>query len=132
MEVTMTRLSNNEEQHAQHIACGHLVRGCETAILELQAAPGETGARPQTKQRAEEILAQVLSSWRYTMSVVAPSQTPLSNGDTMDDWTSDELFAEALARRAGDAPALRLMQAQTLKAQLTAHDRGPAAGNLTN
>lgn len=128
----MTRLTNNEEQQAQHIACGHLVRGCEAAISELQAAPAETDALPQTRKRSQEILAQVLSSWRHAMGVVAPSQDPLSNEDSLGDWTSDELFAEALARRAGDGPALRLMQALTLKAQLTAHDRGPATGNMTS
>jgi hypothetical protein len=119
----MRRLSNNEEQHAQRIACGHLVRGCEGAISELQAAPGETNGRPRTTKRAQEILAQVLSSWRHAMGVVTPSQEPLWNEDNLDDWTSDELLAEALVRRAGDGPALRLMQGLTLKAQLTARDR---------
>jgi hypothetical protein len=126
----MRRLSKNEEQHAQHIACGHLVRGCEAAISELQAAPGDTDGQSQTKERSQEILAQVLSSWRHAMSVVAPLQEPLSNEDNLDDWTSDELFAEALARRAEDGPALRLMQTLTLKAQLTAHDLAPAASEL--
>lgn len=40
----------------------------------------------------------------------------------LDSWTSDELFAETLKRRAGDFPALRAMQELTLRAQLTAHD----------
>ena len=58
------------------------------------------------------------------------AQQPMSSEANLDDWTSDELFAEALARRAGDGPALRLMQALTLKAQLTAHDRGPVGSDL--
>ena len=41
----------------------------------------------------------------------------------LDGWTSDELFAEALKRRAGDPSALRVMQELTLRAQLTAHSR---------
>ena len=48
-----------------------------------------------------------------------PKAAAISN---LDGWTSDELFAETLKRRAGDFPALRAMQALTLRAQLTAHD----------
>ena len=40
----------------------------------------------------------------------------------LDDWTSEELFAEALKRRARDPSALRVMQELTLRAQLNAHD----------
>lgn len=40
----------------------------------------------------------------------------------LDGWTSDQLFAETLKRRAGDFLALRAMQELTLPAQLTAHD----------
>lgn len=116
----MKHLKNNEEQRAQHIACAHLVRGCESAVSELQAGPIEAGTLPQTRERAQEILDQVLSSWRDTLGVVASWQQPL--GNDLGDWTSDELLAEALARRAGDAPALRAMQTLTLRAQLTAHD----------
>jgi len=47
-------------------------------------------------------------------------------GNDLDGWTSDELFAEALARTAGDVPALRLMQDVVLEARLTAHDRESA------
>ncbi len=132
-EVTMRRLSNNEEQHAQHIACGHLVRGCEDAISELQAAPSETNGRSRTRKRAQEILAHVLSSWQDTLktlrSAEEPAQTTLPVGN-LDEWTGDELFAEALARTSGDGPALRLMQGLTLRAQLTAHDHGSAAASL--
>ena len=120
----MKRLNEEEEQRAQHIACSHLVRGCESAASELHSATGETAGQPRTRKRAQEILAEVLSSWRHALSVVTPRQEPLSNAaGNLDDWTSDELFAEALARRAGDGPALRLMQGLTLRAQLTAHDR---------
>jgi len=126
----MRRLSNNEEQQAQHIAYGHLVKGCQDAVSELHAATGEADGQPRTKRRAQEILAQVLSSWRDSLkalrSAEEPSQAtfPAAN---LDGWTGDELLAEALARRAGDAQALRLMQGLTLTAQLTAHDRGSAA-----
>jgi len=118
----MRRLNDKEEQHAQQIACGHLIRGCEGAITELRATGGETSGLPRTNQRAQEILAHVLSTWRDAMSDVAPSQEPLRNDNTLERWTSEELFAEALTRQAGDGPALRVMQSRTLKAQLTAHD----------
>jgi hypothetical protein len=47
---------------------------------------------------------------------------PITTIGNLDGWTSDELFAEALRRRAGDFPALRAMQELTLRAQLTAGD----------
>lgn len=128
----MRRLSNNEEQQAHHIACSHLVKGCEGAASELHAASGETGGQSRTRKRAQEILAQVLSSWRDTLkalrSAEEPAQATIPVGN-LDAWTGDELLAEALARRAGNPQALRLMQGLTLRAQLTAHDGGSAAGS---
>ena len=129
----MRRLSNNEEQHAQHIACGHLVRGCEGAVSDLVLATGEAGEPPAIRERAHDILAEVLSSWRETSEALRPVDLPGAAAtavNNLDGWTSDQLFAETLARRSGDAPALRLMQALTLNAQLTAHDGGPAADKL--
>ena len=129
----MRRLSNNEEQQAQRIACSHLLRGCEGAVSELHAATSETGGQPRTRKRAQEILAQIQSSWRDTLNALRsaeePAQATIPAGN-LHEWTGDQLFAEALARRAGDAPALRLMQGLTLRAQLTAHDRGSAAAGL--
>ena len=120
----MTRLSHNEEQQAQHIACGHLVRGCEGAVFELQHVAVETGGQSPAMARAGDILAEVLSSWRDALKVLAPGETSASAAEAnLDDWTSDELFTEALARTAGDVPGLRLMQGLVLAARLTAHDR---------
>lgn len=127
----MRRLSDDEEQQAQHIACSHLVRGCEAAVSELLAGASE-GPSP-AKERAEEILAQVLSSWRDTRTALRVAEEPASvaiaAGD-LDGWTGDELFAEALTRSAGDGPALRVMGGGILRALLTAHDGGVAAGSL--
>ncbi len=129
----MRRLSNNEEQQAQHIACSHLVRGCEGAVSELFAATGASERPSPAKKRAGEILAQVLSSWRDTGKALRITEEPatvaIAAGD-LDGWTGDELFAEALTRSAGDPPALRLMGGGILRALLTAHDGGLAAGNL--
>ena len=129
----MRRLTNNEEQQAQQIACSHMVRGCEGAVSELHAATGETGGQPRTRKRAQEIVAQVLSSWRDTLKALRSAEEPVQAtipANNLDGWTGDELFSEALERRAGDAPALRMMQGLTLTAQLAAHDSGPAAGSL--
>ena len=101
-------------------------------MSELHAATGETAGSSRIGKRAQEILAQVLSSWRDSLKVLRSAEEPAQAtfpAGNLDGWTGDELFAEALARRAGDAPALRLMQGLTLSAQLTAHDRGSAAGN---
>ena len=129
----MRRLSNNEEQQAQDIACSHLVRGCEGAVSELLAATGTSERPSPAKKRAGEILAQVLSSWRdtgKTLKIAAEPATVASAAGDLHGWTGGELFAEALARSAGDPPALRLMGGGILHALLTAHDRGLAAGNL--
>ena len=129
----MRRLSDNEEQQAQHIACSHLVRGCESAVSELLAATGASEGPSPAKRRAGEILAQVLSSWRDTRNALTiveePASVAIAAGD-LDGWTGGELFAEALTRSAGDAPALRVMGGGILRALLTAHDGGLAAGSL--
>ena len=124
----MTRLSNNEEQQAQHIACSHLVRGCEGAVSELQHVNGKAKGQSPTMVRAGDILAQVLSSWQDALKVLTPGEESGSAPAeaNLDGWTSDELFTEALARTAGDVPALRLMQDVVLEARLTAHDRESA------
>jgi hypothetical protein len=127
------RLSNKEEQQAQHIACSHLVRGCEGAVSELRAATGATEGPSPAKKRAGEILAQVLSSWRDTGKTLRIAEEPATGANAagdLDGWTGDELFAEVLARSAGDPPALRLMGGGILRALLTEHDSGLAACNL--
>ena len=43
--------------------------------------------------------------------------------NSLDAWTTDQLFDEALLRSGGDAPALRLMHRRTLEALLVACDR---------
>jgi hypothetical protein len=123
--VKILRLSDNEEQHAQSIACTHLVRGCEDAVSELVLVNADTDGRSPTMDRAQDILAQVLSSWRGAREALRPAEAPgtvTTVVNNLNGWTSDELFAEAVERRAGDAPALRLMQSTILRALLTAHD----------
>jgi len=124
-----------EEQQAQRIACTHLVRGCEGAVSELGWATGEIEGQSPTMERAQDILAQILFSWQDTLKALRTAEEPgavttvVSN---LDGWTSDELLAEVLERRAGAAPALRLMQGVILRARLTAHDRSLATDHLAS
>ena len=126
----MKRLNDNEEQRAQSMACTHLVRGCEDAVSDLVLATGEADEPSAITQRAHDILAEVLSSWREASEALRPADLPetaATVGNDLDGWTSDELFAEAVGRRADDAPALRLMQGTLLRAFLTAHDSAPSS-----
>ena len=121
----MKRLNDNEEQQAQSMACTHLVRGCEDAVSDLVLATGEADEPSAIRERAHDILAEVLSSWREASEALRPVDLPeavATVANNLDGWTSDELFAEALGRQADDAPALRLMQGTLLRALLTAHD----------
>lgn len=125
----MKRLDDKEEQRAQSMACTHLVRGCEDAVSDLVLATGEGGEPPAIRERAHDILADVLSSWREVSEALRPGDLPEAEAtvaSNLDGWTSDQLFAEAVGRRADDAPALRLMQDTLLRAFLTAHDTGPS------
>ncbi len=129
----MIRLSDNEEQQAQRIACTQLVRGCEGAVSELLSATGEIERQRPTMKRARAILAQVVSSWRGALKALGTAEDPgavTTVAGNLDGWTSDELLAEAVTRRADDAPALRLMQGTVLRALLTAHDRELATDRL--
>ena len=110
-----------EEKHALRIACDHLVRGCEGAISELRGATCAGDEQPPVERRAERIAAKVLSSWRDALTTLKNPNEPMPIAvDSLDNWTTEELIAEALKRSTGDAPALRLMQQRTLQAQLTA------------
>jgi len=132
----MKRLNDSEEQQAQSMACTHLVRGCEDAVSNLLLATGEAGEPSAISERAHDILADVLSSWREASEVLQPMNPPeavATTANNLDGWTSDQLFAEAVGRRADDAPALRLMQVTILETRLSAYDRASArehAGQL--
>ena len=132
----MERLNDNEEQQAQSMACTHLVRGCEDAVSDLVLATGAADEPSAITERAHDILAQVLSSWREASEALRLADLPETGAtvaSNLDGWTSDELFAAALERRAEDAPALRLMQGTLLRAFLTAHDgavSSPTRANL--
>ncbi len=85
----MTRLSNNEEQQAQHIACSHLVKGCEGAVSELQHVTGEAEGQSPTMARAGDILAQVLSSWQNALKVLTPGEESGSAARSQPRWLDE-------------------------------------------
>lgn len=70
----MTHLSSDEERQAQHIACSHLIVGCEGAVSKLQHVAGEIEGQSPTMTRAGDILAEVLPSWRETLGMLATEE----------------------------------------------------------
>jgi hypothetical protein len=77
LEVSMTSLSDDNERQAQHIACTHLIRGCESAVSDLLLAMGEADAGSPAMRRAREILAGMLSSWHETLRALTPKEAPV-------------------------------------------------------
>jgi hypothetical protein len=111
---------NDVESEARLIACTQLVEGCEGAFFGLLARE-EQDAAPR---RAAMILAKVLSSMRGELETLRGSRgtgaMPATIANSLDRWTSDELFTEALRREGGDTGALRDMQSRTLRALIAA------------
>jgi hypothetical protein len=59
------------ELKAHHLACSHLVRGCQDAVFRFReaAAGGDTDAS-RLAHRTVEILEDVLASWCETVSML--------------------------------------------------------------
>ena len=67
------------ELEAQRIACTHLVKGCERALFHFGLIAGETPSAQAAEidGRAVDIMRNVLSSWRDTLSLLpAPRVLP--------------------------------------------------------
>lgn len=64
-------IQETAELKAHHLACSHLVRGCQEAIFEFrtQAATGDD-ASLRLAERTIEILEGVLETWCETLAVV--------------------------------------------------------------
>ena len=69
---------DEEEREAQRIALAHLIRGCDDAVSELLQVISENGDQSEATKRAREILAEMLSSWRQTLSALGPSEADLT------------------------------------------------------
>lgn len=72
--IKMANLVNEEEREAQRIALAHLIRGCDDAVSELIRGNGKR-EQLQTTKRAREILAEMLSSWRQTLTALGRPDT---------------------------------------------------------
>jgi hypothetical protein len=53
---------------AQEVACAHLIRSCERALLDLRSITGHavTPGQARINLRAIELLEDVLGGWRET------------------------------------------------------------------
>jgi len=60
------------ELKAQHLACSHLVKGCQDAIIRFREKTANEDQRLEagTTHRAIEILEDVLESWCDTLSIL--------------------------------------------------------------
>jgi hypothetical protein len=64
----LPNMVNEEEREAQRLALQHLIKGCDDAVSGL--IRGGKGQQPQSAKRAREILAEMLSSWRQTLTAL--------------------------------------------------------------
>src|SRR6266511_91311 len=71
------------ELKAHHLACSHLAKGCQDAIIRFREKAAEAGQDQQagTAYRTIEILEEVLASWCDTLSILrsALNQTSSRN-----------------------------------------------------
>ena len=81
------RLNREElaELKAHHLACSHLIKGCQDATIRLRrdraAALSASGQHHGIEYRALEILEDMLSSWCETLSVLRANLNQPSTGD---------------------------------------------------
>ena len=76
------------ELEAQRVACGYLVKGCERALFHFGLVAGETGNvdAARVDQRAADIMRQVLTSWRDTLSLLPAGSTEDKSRRTAGSW----------------------------------------------
>jgi hypothetical protein len=81
------RLNREElaELKAHHLACSHLIKGCQDATIRLRgdraAELRVAGQQQGIEHRAVEILEDVLGSWCETLSVLRANLNQSSPGD---------------------------------------------------
>ena len=81
------RLNREElaELKAHHLACSHLIKGCQDATIRLRrdraAELRVAGQNDGIEYRAVEILEDVLGSWCETLSVLRANLNQSSPGD---------------------------------------------------
>jgi hypothetical protein len=69
---TLLSTVDPSELEAQRIACTELVKGCERALFQFGLIAGETPSAEAAviDGRAVDIMQEVLSSWRDTLSLL--------------------------------------------------------------
>ena len=82
----LSRLSAEEiaELKAHHLACSHLVKGCQDATIKLRRDRAvQLIAHPHdsVEYRAVEILEHVLGAWCETISIIRASLNQSSSGE---------------------------------------------------
>ena len=77
------------ELEAQRIACTHLVKGCERALFHFGLIAGETpnAEAADIDGRAVDIMRDVLSSWRDTLSLLPSARVGTRTRRAVDSYT---------------------------------------------
>jgi hypothetical protein len=94
------------ELKAHHMACSHLIKGCQDAAIRLRRLAPSTSDAEQlaVELRAVEILEQVLGSWCETLSVLRANlaQPPLPLDPALPRWLANDrnVFAGAAGKPA--------------------------------
>jgi len=75
------------ELKARHLACSHLVKGCQDAIISFRAktASPSAGQEASAGYRAIEILEEVLGSWCDTLSILRSALNQTSSRKAASD-----------------------------------------------
>ena len=106
------RLNREElaELKAHHLACSHLIRGCQDATIRLRRdrAPELRVAGPHhgIEYRAVEILEDMLGSWCETLSVLRANlnQSSLGNVAAWQKPTREpNVFSEEITSTVGQS-----------------------------
>ena len=77
------------ELKAHQLACSHLIKGCQDAVIRLRraGAPGATAHdREALELRAVEILEDVLGSWCETLSILRATLNQSAAPESMAPW----------------------------------------------
>ena len=84
----------------------------------------------QTRTQDREALLQAADEcWQaFFFASGAGEDPPIGGVKSLDAWSTDQLIAEVLERRAEDAPSLRLMHRRILRALVIALDNRTASG----
>jgi predicted glycosyl hydrolase (DUF1957 family) len=71
-----------DELRAEHVACTHLVRGCEDALARLASEWLEADSLEEEAMnaRAAEILNEVLDDWREALQMLRTADAAAQNG----------------------------------------------------